>query len=153
MSRVFVVDDDIGIRETLMFALRSHGHEVITAESGRRALHLIELEPPDAMLLDLQLPDMTALELIQTVRDLGNTFPIVVITGVGTIRSAVQALNLGALDYLEKPLDIEEIAESVDRALRGVAGNRRSLFRVDGVARWATAVASRAGSSTASSAG
>lgn len=142
MARVLVVDDDLGTRQTFTWILKTSGHEVISAESGRAALLVAGANPPDVALIDLNLPDATALDLIRASRASGSTFPIIVITGFGTIRSAVEAIKLGALDYLQKPLDLEEVLEAVEHALQGTPGHTRSVVRADGVALWTTAVVS-----------
>ena len=142
MALVLIVDDDLGTRETFRDVLRYQGHSVLMAESGAQALGVISEQKPDVVVVDLKLPDMTGLDVIRGLRFDGTAPACIVITGFGSIESAVRAMKLGAVDYLTKPVDEDDLVAAVDRVLVGRPGHVPTIVRADGVARWALAVAS-----------
>jgi ActR/RegA family two-component response regulator len=142
MAFILIVDDDLGTRETFGHIIRHQGHSVVMAESGGQALGVISEQNPDVAVVDLNLPDMTALDVIGKLRFEGTMTPCVVITGFGSIESAVRAMKLGAVDYLTKPVGEDDLSEAIDRALVGRPGHLPTIVRADGLARWALAVAS-----------
>lgn len=142
MARVLVIDDDLGIRETSRAVLRQAGHEVGIAASGTEALRILQRDPYDVLVIDFNLPDMTALDLIRTLRGRGMATPSVIVTGFGTIESAVEAIKLGAIDYLQKPLAGDDLELAIKRALAGGTDYAPGIIRADGVARWSMAIAS-----------
>jgi two-component system, NtrC family, response regulator AtoC len=97
--------------------LSGAGYEVTTAETARAGLDAFEAQRPDIVLLDLRLPDGDGLEVMQRIRALDESVPVVMLTGYGTIESAVSAMKLGAIDYLIKPVHIEEVRVVIDKAL------------------------------------
>jgi two-component system KDP operon response regulator KdpE len=119
-ARILVVEDDPGILRALKTNLSRHGFDVETAESGQQALDSYSLRPPDLILLDLGLPDIDGTEVLQQVRARAGT-PIVVLSVRGAERDKVNALNLGADDYLTKPFGVEELLARVRVALRHAA--------------------------------
>jgi ActR/RegA family two-component response regulator len=146
MRRVLIVDDDLGTCETFACALRDAGFAVQTAETGRDALACLRATYFDAALVDIRLPDISGVEILRDIRARGLDTRAVVMTGFGSIASAVEATRLGALDYLEKPIDVDAVVGIVRRALAPQAG-----FAGDGGAvrcerplalRWAAAVVS-----------
>ncbi len=118
MSRILIVDDEKQIRRILSVLLSEHGHDVREAESGEEALRLQTEFHPDIMLLDLSLPGMGGMEVLQTVLARAPQIDCIMMTAYGTIRSAVEAMRLGAFDYLAKPFDNDELLLIVNRALR-----------------------------------
>jgi CheY-like chemotaxis protein len=116
-ARVLVVDDDQSTRDTLSLVLRLRRMEVFTAASGAEAVQHVRSAAVDLVLADLRLPDYSGLELLRLLRRDAILVPFVVITGFGTIRSAVEAMRLGATDYVEKPLDEEDILQIVESSL------------------------------------
>ena len=107
-KRVLVVDDEASIRDSLSLLLKTN-FEVSTAEDGERALQLIEEGTPDLILLDLLMPKLDGLETLRRLREKNATVPVIMLTATNTVRTAVQAMKAGALDYLSKPFDIEEL--------------------------------------------
>lgn len=119
-ARILVVDDEPIILRTVRANLRGHGFRVETAESGRDALSTIERFRPDVLLLDLGLPDVDGLQVIQALREQVGP-PIIVLSARGDERDKVRALDLGADDYLTKPFGVDELLARVRVALRHAA--------------------------------
>ena len=117
VQRFLIVDDDEAFRERLAKALRARGYTVQTAVSVTAALDSLQVEQPDAMVVDLRMPGESGLALISHVQAMGAATRILVLTGYGSIATAVEAMRLGATGYLTKPADTEEIL----RALEGYA--------------------------------
>ena len=107
MPKILIVDDEPSIRQSLQGVLEDEGFSVGVAESGEACLEALRRQPFDAVLLDVWLPGMDGLETLQKVRDLDNAPEVIMISGHGTIETAVRATKLGAYDFLEKPLSIE----------------------------------------------
>ncbi len=116
--RVLVVDDEPPIRRFLRTSLSAQGYHVLEAENGVEALDLIDRNPPDVVVLDLGLPDMDGVEAIRRLRDRGLTIPIVVLSSRTDETGKVQALDLGADDYVTKPFGMDELLARLRAALR-----------------------------------
>lgn len=119
-ARILVVDDEVEITRALQRSLTAHGFEVFTASDGGEALEHIAHYRPDLMLLDLGLPGMSGLEVCRQVRA-QSALPIIVLSVKDTERDKVQALDLGADDYVSKPFGIDEVLARVRVALRHTA--------------------------------
>jgi DNA-binding response OmpR family regulator len=117
MSSVLLIDDDTVGLEISGLLLRHEGFQVLTADSGAAALRQIAVGQVDLVLADLRLPDVSGLELLRIVRARGLTIPYVILTGFGTIDSAVDALKSGATDYVQKPLIGDDLVQVVLKAL------------------------------------
>jgi two-component system KDP operon response regulator KdpE len=130
--RVLVVDDEPPIRKLLRMGLTTQGYQVIEAQNGRAALAL-SAEKPDLIILDLGLPDMQGLDLLRTIRTQHEAVPIVVLSSRGDEAAKVQALDLGADDYVTKPFGMDELLARIRAALRHQlqAHGERPVFRVD----------------------
>jgi two-component system KDP operon response regulator KdpE len=125
-TKILVVEDDAHIRRLLRAALQRGGHAVAEAGTAREGLSLLDIDKPDAVLLDLGLPDRDGLELIQLVKSKSDATLLVVSAREDTMEK-VAALDLGADDYLTKPFDTEELLARVRTALRHrLAGNAES---------------------------
>ena len=122
MTQVLIVDDDLGTREGFSIALRACGHSVFTAASAAEGLELSERVRPDVALADLRLPDCDGLSVLSSLRRISPRTTVVVVTGFGTTRSAVSAIQLGAVDYLEKPVWVDQLVETVGGRLRPRSG-------------------------------
>ena len=127
--RLAVIDDDPTVELILRRALAASGVELLTAESGAAGRELVEQQRPDVVVLDLQLPDMTGLELFQRLLEFDAALPVVFITSSGASENVIQAMQLGAFDYLQKPLNLPVVREVLERALamRRLAATRVSL--------------------------
>lgn len=117
-SRVLVVDDEESIREFLEIMLRKEGYEVTCAEDGQKALDIIKKKSIDLVISDLQMPNMTGIELLRNVRDQYPEMLFMMITAFGTTETAVEAMKLGAYDYITKPFKIDEVRINISNALR-----------------------------------
>jgi putative two-component system response regulator len=115
---VLIVDDEPSVRLVLRRILDPKLFEVVEAQDGQIALELFERHGADLILSDLLMPRMTGTELLSQTKTLDDTVGFILLTGVGTMENAVEALRLQADDYLCKPFNIEEVRLSVDRALR-----------------------------------
>lgn len=130
MKRMLVVDDEAKMRKILELALRSMGHEVIQASDGVEALAAIEKTHFDLVLTDLRMPRMDGTRLLRELRARGEEVPVIVLTAYGTIESAVEAMRLGASDYIIRPFEIETIELAVTRTLAvGVVQQENRFLR------------------------
>ncbi len=119
MAQILVVDDEVGIRELLSEILADEGHQVLLAESAGDARRLRESYRPDLVLLDIWMPDTDGISLLKEWAASGQLgMPVVMMSGHGTIETAVEATRIGALDYLEKPMSTQRLLTTVRRALR-----------------------------------
>jgi two-component system KDP operon response regulator KdpE len=129
--KVLVVDDEPPIRKLLRMGLSAQGYEVIEAPNGRSALERLA-QNPDLIILDLGLPDMQGLELLRTIRGRNDSVPVVVLSSRGDEAGKVQALDLGADDYVTKPFGMDELLARMRAALRHQlqVHGERPVFRV-----------------------
>ena len=116
---ILVVDDEANIRRTLRGVLADEGYEVVEAQDGRRALELLEREVPRLAIVDIWMPEMDGIELVSKMRQQAPEVPVIVISGHGTIDTAVRVIRMGAFDFLEKPFQLDALLRMVDRALGG----------------------------------
>jgi len=108
MSNILVVDDKSGIRSSLKGVLEDEGHETVLASSGEECLNVLDKQDFDVVLLDIWLPGIDGLETLEKIRERDNPPEVIMISGHGTIETAVRATKLGAYDFLEKPLSLEK---------------------------------------------
>ncbi|MCF6178173.1 MAG: response regulator, partial [Geopsychrobacter sp.] len=99
-NKILVVDDEHLIRWSLEQNLKKQGYEVSTAGSGEDALKLLQEETPDLMLLDIQLPGMNGMEVLEKVKELEEDVIVIMVTALGVLETAVKAMRLGAYDYI-----------------------------------------------------
>ena len=116
-ARILVIDDELAIRESLRMILEYDGYECLLAPTGQEGIALVERETPDLVFLDIKMPGMDGLETLRRIRDLDEILPIVIISGHGTVSTAVEATKLGAFDFLEKPLASERVSVTIRNAL------------------------------------
>jgi len=117
MTKVLVVDDERKMRRVLQILLERMGIESVGAESGEEALERFQAEKFDLVLTDLKMPGMTGLELLARVREVDAEVPVMLLTAYGTVQTAVDAMKLGAFDYVLKPFDLEVVELTVRKAL------------------------------------
>jgi len=117
MHKVLVVDDDRSIRRTLEKFLASEGFEVVTASDGREAIDLARSAGADVVLLDLGLPEIDGMQVLSAVQELAHGPSVIVVTARDDMQSTVRAIQLGAYDYLVKPVDIDRLRLTVRRAI------------------------------------
>jgi two-component system nitrogen regulation response regulator NtrX len=128
-SRILVIDDEAAIRDSLRMTLEYEGYEFVGAATGQEGLALAEREAPDLVLLDVKMPGMDGLEVLERLRNMNEALPVVVISGHGTISTAVEATKKGAFDFIEKPFASERVLVSLRNALdqRQLKDENRSL--------------------------
>jgi DNA-binding NtrC family response regulator len=119
MAQILVVDDEVGIRELLSEILSDEGHSVLLAENATRARELRSRGRPDLVLLDIWMPDADGITLLKEWAAGGQlTMPVIMMSGHGSIDTAVEATRIGALEFLEKPIALQKLLSTVKRALR-----------------------------------
>jgi DNA-binding NtrC family response regulator len=117
MAKVVIIDDEVSILELMAKCCRALGHEVTSCETGASGIAAMRQIRPEVMIVDLLIPDANGLDIIKLCRaELPNT-AVIMVTGHGSVESAVEAMRLGAFDYLSKPFDIADLKRTVDQAL------------------------------------
>jgi DNA-binding response OmpR family regulator len=131
MPQILLMEDETNVAKGLKLVLGEAGYEVDWAETGKSALELCRRKRYDLMLADLRLPDVDGMEVIKEVRRQWPQTGVIVITGYSTVDSAIEALKLGASDYLQKPFTDDEIKAAINEALTAravvVEKSRRNL--------------------------
>jgi two-component system, NtrC family, response regulator AtoC len=115
--KVLVIDDERSIREHLEMFLQEKGFDVLSAENGETGLQFIESEEPDILILDIRLPGMDGLEVLRRIKVANKTVSVIMITAFHDMETTIQAMRLGAYDYIHKPLDIDELEVVIDKAV------------------------------------
>ena len=114
---ILIVDDEISILKSLSGILMDEGFETVTATNGYEALQRIEAEAPDLVLLDIWMPGMDGIDTLKEIKKLHPFIQVVMITGHGTIETAVSATKMGAYDFIEKPLNVDRVIVAINNAL------------------------------------
>ncbi|GMR14176.1 MAG: sigma-54 dependent transcriptional regulator [Gemmatimonadota bacterium] len=129
MAKILIVDDEQAIREALVQVFEYEGHEVRGAADGREALEAVEQERPDVTFLDVKMHGMDGLETLERIREVDPTGVVIMISGHGTIDTAIEATRKGAYDFLEKPLDTDRLLVTLRNALdvRGLSDSVQIL--------------------------
>lgn len=137
-ARILIVDDDQDILSALKKRLTWMGHEVLTIEDGEQALKLVAEDPPDLMLLDIELPGLSGLDILKQLGEKRIGIPqqtvpeVIVITAFGTIDRAVEAIRLGACDFLTKPFEPDHLSIVIEKAMTQMALTRQiGLLRAE----------------------
>jgi response regulator RpfG family c-di-GMP phosphodiesterase len=131
-ARILIVDDEQGPRESLRMIL-SPLHEVLVATDGASALETLRTESVDLVTVDLNMPGMRGDELMRTIREELPHVEVIVITGYGTVETAVEGIRYGVCDYLSKPFDVVQVGAAVNRALARSASRRNLVSFLEGV--------------------
>ena len=118
---VLVVDDDKAVRNALKINLSKNGLEVLLATTAKEALQMLHRHPVELMLTDVQMPGITGLQLLEQVRSTWPHIAVVVMTGYGSVRDAVDVMKTGASDYIIKPIQKDELLLIIERALESKA--------------------------------
>jgi DNA-binding NtrC family response regulator len=116
MQSILVIDDEPLIRKMLAEFFSSQGFEIVGVEDGKAGIDLLKQRKFDLLLVDLSMPGIGGIDVLREVKDLDIRIPSIVLTGFGSIQSAVEAVRLGAYDYLTKPFNLDELMISVNRA-------------------------------------
>lgn len=127
VPKIFVVDDDDAVRESIKRALFLLGYEVIQACNGLEALQKVKESPPDVILLDARMPKMDGFETLKRLKEVDDTLfiPVVMLTGLNDLQTRVKAFDMGADDFLAKPVDVMELTARIRSLLRIKAYNDR----------------------------
>src|SRR5258706_2774755 len=116
-SRILVIDDEVAIRDSLRMTLEYEGYEFVGASTGQEGIALAERDTPDLVMLDVKMPGMDGLEVLDRLRAMNEALPVVVVSGHGSISTAVDATKKGAFDFIEKPFASERVLVSLRNAL------------------------------------
>ncbi len=116
LPNILVVDDEINVIESFKRLLEDD-YKVLTATSGEEALEKIEKENLDIVLLDIRMPEMDGIEVLRRIREMSENVDVIVVTAVSTMRTAIEAMKLGAYDYITKPFEVDEVIISINKAL------------------------------------
>lgn len=114
---ILIVDDETSILKTLSGILSDEGFETITASNGYEALKILDTESPDLVLLDIWMPGIDGIDTLKEIKKIQPATPVVMITGHGTIETAVNATKIGAFDFIEKPVSIDKVIVAINNAL------------------------------------
>ena len=124
---IFVVDDDAAVRDALKLLLRSVGHAVETYGSAQEFLDVYSEDRPGCLVLDIRMPGMSGLELQQKLNERHSILPIIFITGHGDVPMAVEAMQAGAVDFIQKPFRDQDLIDRINQALEKDSSNRAAL--------------------------
>ena len=128
MHNILIVDDQSNIRQSLKGVLEDEGYKTTAADSGESCLETLRRRAFDVVLLDVWLPGMDGLETLQQIREIEGSPEVIMISGHGTIETAVRATKLGAYDFLEKPLSIDKTLILIStRSMRSVCGRKTAI--------------------------
>lgn len=118
MDKILIVDDDKDLQSVLSDTIKLEGYEAIVADDGRKALKEIRSHSPDLILLDVKLPGMDGIKVLEEIKKIDKNLIVIMLTGYGDIKDAVQAMKLGAFDYITKPFKDGEIVANIKNALQ-----------------------------------
>ena len=118
MSKILVIDDEQGLRNLLDTLLSRKGYEVILADSGRKGLDLFRREHPDAVVLDLKMPEMDGVTVLKQLRSADQKLPVIVLTGAGTPEIEQQVYALGVTEFVKKEFSLHHLGDSLKRHLQ-----------------------------------
>jgi UDP-3-O-[3-hydroxymyristoyl] N-acetylglucosamine deacetylase len=116
-GRILIVDDQEEILDSLGAILADEGHELIKARDGQEALHIVQSDSPDVVFLDIWIPGIDGMQTLKAIKRIDPQCSVIMMSGHGTIETAVKAIKLGATDYLEKPLNLEDVLHLVQKAI------------------------------------
>ncbi|MBN2460695.1 MAG: sigma-54-dependent Fis family transcriptional regulator [Candidatus Cloacimonetes bacterium] len=128
MNTILIVEDDKNLQYTLTQILQESGYRIISTIWGSMALEEVKKGSPDLVLLDIMLPGMNGMEVLERMKDMDKHIPVIMITGYGSAESAVKAIELGAYDYITKPFDYEKLTQKISKALSSRNRKKKSAF-------------------------
>jgi len=126
MARVLIIDDECSILESLEMFLSEKGHSVFKAATGEEGYHLFRTCSPDVVILDIRLPDLSGLEILDRIMSEHTSARVIMMTAFHDMETTIQAMKKGAYDYIHKPLDAHEVERSLNRALHILAIDRET---------------------------
>ena len=116
-SNILIVDDEIGPRESLRMVLKPN-YNVYTVENGYAAIQMIQQVEMDVLTLDLKMPGMNGIETLKEIRMISPDVMVIIITGYGTLKTAIEAIRYGVFDYIPKPFNVPEILSIIDKSIQ-----------------------------------
>ncbi|HPG53760.1 MAG TPA: sigma-54 dependent transcriptional regulator [Smithellaceae bacterium] len=128
MNKILIVDDELNMRLVLTAMLKKEGYEIASAADGSEALSILKSGPIDAVITDLKMPNVDGMELLNHMNDKHPAIPVIIITAHGTVATAVEALKKGALDYITKPFDLDELKNVISKAMKTRTLKENELF-------------------------
>ena len=132
-ASVFIVDDDAAVRDALKFLMRSVGHPVEVYASAQEFLDAYRDDRPGCLVLDIRMPGMSGLELQEKLVERRAIVPIIFITGHGDVPMAVEAMQAGAMDFIQKPFRDQDLLDRINQALDKDAANRQALRELNAI--------------------
>ncbi|MBW1650076.1 MAG: response regulator [Deltaproteobacteria bacterium] len=121
MEKILIIDDEQDILKLLSMSLRADGYQTLTASSGKEGIEVFKNKNPDIVLTDIKMPEMTGLEVLKNIKAINPHSEVIIITGHGDIDSAIEALQYGASDFINKPVKSEALAVAIKRAKKKIA--------------------------------
>lgn len=116
MAKILVIDDERSIRNSMKDILSFEGHDVVLADNGMEGLVAVKTEKPEVVFCDIKMPKMEGIEVLQRIKEFTSEIPVIMISGHGTIETAIEAIKKGAYDFIEKPLDLNRILITIKNA-------------------------------------
>ncbi|MCQ4874819.1 sigma-54-dependent transcriptional regulator [Butyricimonas paravirosa] len=116
MTKILVIDDERSIRNSMKDILQYEGHDVVLAENGMEGLVSVKSEKPDIVFCDIKMPKMEGIEVLERIKEFSTDTPVIMISGHGTIDTAIEAIRKGAYDFIEKPLDLNRLLITIKNA-------------------------------------
>ena len=116
-QKILIVDDEVSILQSLSGILQDEGYGVVLAASGEEGLERAKKDPPDLILLDIWMPGIDGMTVLDQIKKIYPLIPVIIISGHGTIETAVKATRMGAFDFVEKPLSIDRVLVSIQNAI------------------------------------
>lgn len=109
MAKILVIDDERSIRNSMKDILSFEGHEVLLAENGMEGLASVKIDKPELVFCDIKMPKIEGIDVLKRIKEFTAETPVIMISGHGTIDTAIDAIKNGAYDFIEKPLDLNRI--------------------------------------------
>lgn len=116
MAKILIIDDERSIRNSMKDILTFEKHDVILAENGMEGIVAVKTEKPELVFCDIKMPKMEGIEVLERIKEFSRDTPVVMISGHGTIDTAIEAIKKGAYDFIEKPLDLNRILITIKNA-------------------------------------
>jgi DNA-binding NtrC family response regulator len=118
MAKILIIDDEAPILDLMTQLCKGMGHEVMAFQTGKEGVAALKQESPDLAIVDLRIPALDGLALVEKCADEHPEMPIVMVTGFGTVETAVEAMKLGAFDYMTKPFELDDLQRTINRGLK-----------------------------------
>lgn len=121
--KILITDDSMLLRKKLRNELEQMDCEVIEAENGKEAVMAVLQEQPDGMFLDIVMPEVGGIEALQTIKEINEDIPVVMLSSAGTSQKLMESLRLGAMDFIQKPYNTDQIKQAVSKIRKKVEAN------------------------------